>query len=40
MADVLSKGNLFPEVLIPDFVQQTIGSSAIAKMCGSQRQDK
>ena len=36
MADVLSKGNLFPEVLIPDFVQQTIGSSAIAKMCGSQ----
>lgn len=36
MANVLSKGNLFPEVLIPEFVQQTIGSSAIAKLCGAQ----
>lgn len=36
MANVLYKGSLFPEVLIPDFIQQTIGSSAIAKLCGSQ----
>lgn len=36
MSNILSKGSLFPEELIPDFVQQTIGSSAIAKLCGSQ----
>lgn len=36
MGSILSKGSLFPEELIPDFVQQTIGSSAIAKLCGSQ----
>lgn len=36
MGNILTKGSLFPEELIPDFVQQTIGSSAIAKLCGSQ----
>lgn len=36
MGSILSKGSLFPTELIPDFVQQTIGSSAIAKLCGSQ----
>ena len=35
MGSILSKGSLFPEVLLPDFVQNTIGSSAIAKLCGS-----
>lgn len=35
MGNILSKGSLFPEELIPDFIQNTIGSSAIAKMCGS-----
>lgn len=36
MGSILSKGNLFPKELIPDFVQQTMGASAIAKLCGSQ----
>lgn len=35
MADILSKGSLFPEELIPDFVQKTRGASALAKLCGS-----
>lgn len=35
MADVLSKGALFPEDLIPDFVQKTRGASALAKLCAS-----
>lgn len=36
MGNILTKGSLFPEVLVGDFIQQTIGSSAIAKLCGSQ----
>lgn len=36
MGSILSKGNLFPEELIPDFIQQTRGASAIAKLCGSE----
>lgn len=36
MADVLSKGSLFPEELIPDFIQKTTGASALAKLCGAQ----
>lgn len=36
MGSVLSKASLFPEVLMGDFIQQTIGSSAIAKLCGAQ----
>lgn len=36
MGSILSKGNLFPEELIPDFIQQTRGASAIANLCGSQ----
>lgn len=35
MADILSKGSLFPEELIPDFVQKTTGASALAKLCGA-----
>lgn len=35
MSDVLSKGTLFPEELIPDFVQKTTGASALAKLCGA-----
>ncbi len=36
MSSILSKGSLFPTELLPDFVQQTIGASAIANICGSQ----
>lgn len=36
MGNILSKGSLFPKVLLPDFVQQTMGASAIAKLCGAQ----
>lgn len=32
MADVLSKGSLFPEELIPDLIQKTTGASALAKL--------
>ena len=35
MADVLTKGSLFPEVLIPELIQKTTGSSAIANLCAS-----
>lgn len=35
MADVLSKGSLFPEELIPEFIQKTTGESALAKLCGA-----
>ena len=34
MADILSKGSLFPEELIPGFIQKTTGASALAKLCG------
>ena len=33
MADILSKGSLFPEELIPGFIQKTRGASALAKLC-------
>lgn len=33
MADILSKGSLFPEELIPELIQKTTGSSALAKLC-------
>lgn len=33
---VLSKGNLFPEELVPGLIQKTIGASALAKLCGAQ----
>jgi HK97 family phage major capsid protein len=33
MADVISKGSLFPEVLIPELIQKTVGASALAKLC-------
>lgn len=36
MGNILSKASLFPEVLMGDFIQQTIGSSAVAKLCGAQ----
>lgn len=35
MADILSKGSLFPEELIPGFIQKTTGASALAKLCGA-----
>ncbi len=35
MADVLSKGTMFPEELMPDFIQNTKGSSALAKLCAA-----
>lgn len=36
MGNILSKASLFPEVLMGDFIQRTIGSSAVAKLCGAQ----
>ena len=33
MADILSKGSLFPEELIPEFIQTTRGASALASLC-------
>ncbi|MEG2394442.1 MAG: phage major capsid protein [Ruthenibacterium sp.] len=35
MADILSKGSLFPEELIPDFILKTKGASALAKLCNA-----
>lgn len=35
MADILSRGSLFPEELIGDFIQKTTGASALAKLCGA-----
>ncbi|MEG2037597.1 MAG: phage major capsid protein, partial [Ruthenibacterium sp.] len=35
MADILSKGSLFPEELISDLIQKTTGASALAKLCGA-----
>jgi HK97 family phage major capsid protein len=35
MADILSKGSLFPEELVPGFIQKTTGASALAKLCGA-----
>ena len=35
MADILSKGSLFPEELIPDLIQKTTGASALAKLCAA-----
>lgn len=35
MANILSKGSLFPEELIPGFIQKTTGASALAKLCGA-----
>ena len=34
MADVLSKGTLFPEELVPDLIQKTTGASALAQLSG------
>ena len=35
MADILSKGSLFPEELIPEFIQKTRGASALAALCAA-----
>lgn len=35
MADILSKGSLFPEELIPEFIKKTTGSSALARLCSA-----
>lgn len=36
MADVLNKSTLFPEELVPDFIQKTTGASALAQLCAAQ----
>jgi len=33
MADILSKGSLFPEELLPELIQKTTGGSALAQLC-------
>ena len=35
MGDILTKGSLFPEELIPQLIQKTTGSSALANLCAS-----
>jgi HK97 family phage major capsid protein len=35
MADVLNKGSLFPEELVPQLIQKTTGASALANLCAS-----
>lgn len=35
MADVISKGTMFPEELVPELIQQTVGASALAKLCAA-----
>ena len=35
MSDILSKGSLFPEELIPEFIQKTKGASALANLCAA-----
>lgn len=35
MSDILSKGALFPEELIPEFIQKTKGASALANLCAA-----
>ncbi len=35
MADVLNKGTLFPEELIPELIQKTKGHSALANLCAA-----
>ena len=35
MADILSKGALFPEELVPGLIQKTTGASALAALCAS-----
>ena len=36
MSDVLNKGSLFPEELIPELINQTKGFSALAKLCAAE----
>lgn len=33
MSDILSKGSLFPEELLPELIQKTTGGSALAQLC-------
>ncbi len=35
MSDVLNKGSLFPEELVPQLIQKTTGASALAALCAS-----
>ena len=35
MSDILSKGSLFPEELVPGLIQKTTGASALAALCGA-----
>lgn len=36
MAEVLTRGTLFPEELVPGLIQKTTGASALARLCGAQ----
>lgn len=35
MSDILSKGSIFPEELVPGLIQKTTGASALAALCGA-----
>ena len=35
MSDILGKGTLFPEELLPEFIQKTKGASALANLCAA-----
>lgn len=35
MADIVKKETLFPEELVPELIQQTVGASALAKLCAA-----
>ena len=34
-ANAIAKGSLFPQVLVPEFINKVTGKSSLAKMCGS-----
>lgn len=35
MADVLTRGNLFPETLVTEMINQVKGKSALANLCAA-----
>ena len=35
MADVLTRGNLFPETLVKEMINQVKGKSALANLCAA-----
>lgn len=34
-ANAIAKGSLFPQILVPEFINKVTGKSSLAKMCGS-----